>query len=108
VYVIDDDEEWFMHLLRLTLILWVMSCSSPAMGDSAVTESAIAATPGQLQTAAAAASTVAKRDTAVPAADLPGTQRGSGWLMAIIALILIGYQLRRKHRFLRPHRFTDL
>jgi hypothetical protein len=31
-----------------------------------------------------------------------------GWLMALIAVLLIGHQLRRKHRFLRPQRFNDL
>lgn len=31
-----------------------------------------------------------------------------GWLMALVAVLLIGHQLRRKHRFLRPHRFSDL
>ncbi|HEX7113992.1 MAG TPA: hypothetical protein VF193_02575 [Steroidobacter sp.] len=28
------------------------------------------------------------------------------WLMAIIAVALVGYQLHRKHRLLRPQRFT--
>ena len=32
----------------------------------------------------------------------------SGWLMALVAVLLIGHQLRRKHRFLRPHRFNNL
>jgi hypothetical protein len=32
----------------------------------------------------------------------------SGWLMALVTVLLIGHQLRRKHRFLRPHRFSDL
>jgi uncharacterized protein YjbI with pentapeptide repeats len=31
----------------------------------------------------------------------------SGWLMALVTVLLIGHQLRRKHRFLRPHRFSD-
>lgn len=31
-----------------------------------------------------------------------------GWLMALVTVLLIGHQLRRKHRFLRPHRFSDL
>jgi 4-hydroxybenzoate polyprenyltransferase len=29
----------------------------------------------------------------------------SAWLMIGVTLLLIGYQLRRKHRLLRPHRF---
>lgn len=32
----------------------------------------------------------------------------SGWLMALVTVLLIGHQLRRKHRFLRPQRFNDL
>jgi hypothetical protein len=31
----------------------------------------------------------------------------SGWLMALVTVLLIGHQLRRKHSFLRPHRFSD-
>lgn len=31
-----------------------------------------------------------------------------GWLMALVTVLLIGHQLRRKHRFLRPQRFSDL
>jgi hypothetical protein len=30
-----------------------------------------------------------------------------GWLMALVTVLLIGHQLRRKHRFLRPHRFSE-
>jgi hypothetical protein len=30
----------------------------------------------------------------------------NGWLMALVTIALIGYQLRRKHRLLRPQRFT--
>jgi hypothetical protein len=25
----------------------------------------------------------------------------------LVTVLLIGHQLRRKHRFLRPHRFSD-
>jgi hypothetical protein len=32
----------------------------------------------------------------------------SGWLMALVTVLLIGHQLRRKHRFLRPQRFSNL
>lgn len=31
-----------------------------------------------------------------------------GWLMALVTVLLIGHQLRRKHRFLRPQRFSNL
>ena len=37
-----------------------------------------------------------------------GTDESRGWLMALVAVLLIGHQLRRKHRFLRPQRFSDL
>lgn len=43
--------------------------------------------------------------------DVRATTTGSstnGWLMALVAVLLIGHQLRRKHRFLRPQRFSDL
>jgi len=33
-------------------------------------------------------------------------ERGpNAWLMTMVILLLVGYQLRRKHRLLRPHRF---
>ena len=31
-----------------------------------------------------------------------------GWLMALVTVLLIGHQLRRKHRFIRPQRFSDI
>jgi len=38
----------------------------------------------------------------------PQEQQPSLWLMGGVILVLLGYQLRRKHRFLRPHRFNAL
>jgi len=38
-------------------------------------------------------------------ATTPPEQRPSLWLMGGVILLLIGYQLRRKHRLLRPYRF---
>jgi hypothetical protein len=35
-------------------------------------------------------------------------QPPSFWLMGCVILFLIAYQLRRKHRLLRPHRFHEL
>lgn len=35
-------------------------------------------------------------------------QPPSFWLMGAVTLFLIAYQLRRKHRLLRPHRFNEL
>lgn len=40
--------------------------------------------------------------------DAPRDQPPSMWLMGAVILLLIGYQLRRKHRLLRPHRFNAL
>lgn len=37
-----------------------------------------------------------------------GTDGSRGWLMALVTVLLIGHQLRRKHRFLRPQRFSNL
>lgn len=37
----------------------------------------------------------------VPASEQPRRT----WLMVSVIVLLIGYQLRRKHRLLRPHRF---
>lgn len=47
--------------------------------------------------------TISDSSTASP--DDPITR---GWLMALVAVLLIGHQLRRKHRFLRPQRFSNL
>ena len=45
-----------------------------------------------------------------PAALVPqvAEQPPSFWLMGALTVFLIGYQLRRKHRLLRPHRFHEL
>lgn len=40
--------------------------------------------------------------------DATADQAPSAWLMVAVTLLLIGYQLRRKHRLLRPHRFHEL
>jgi len=37
-----------------------------------------------------------------------GMDESRGWLMVLVTVLLIGHQLRRKHRFLRPQRFSDL
>lgn len=37
-----------------------------------------------------------------------GRQPPSSWMMAAVIVLLIAYQLRRKHRFLRPLRFNEL
>lgn len=51
------------------------------------------------------------KDTRVVSASSTGSMDDSmsrGWLMALVTVLLIGHQLRRKHRFLRPQRFSDL
>ena len=45
---------------------------------------------------------------AISESSTAGTDDSRGWLMALVAVLLIGHQLRRKHRFLRPQRFSDL
>ena len=47
-------------------------------------------------------------DARTSAAGANGMDDSRGWLMALVAVLLIGHQLRRKHRFLRPQRFSDL
>lgn len=53
--------------------------------------------------------TVARQAQAAVAAasfaSAPPDRPPSAWLMVGVTLLLIGYQLRRKHRLLRPHRF---
>lgn len=51
--------------------------------------------------------TPAQRSMA-PANDSATEQPPNMWLMGGVILLLIGYQLRRKHRLLRPHRFHEL
>jgi hypothetical protein len=49
-----------------------------------------------------------KEPRAISDSSNAGTEDSRGWLMALVAVLLIGHQLRRKHRFLRPQRFSDL
>lgn len=46
--------------------------------------------------------------TAAPGSSIASTQEPlpSAWLMGFVTIGLIGYQLRRKHRLLRPQRFS--
>jgi hypothetical protein len=48
------------------------------------------------------------RASSVTAANAMDDSISRGWLMALVTVLLIGHQLRRKHRFLRPQRFSDL
>ncbi len=51
-----------------------------------------------------------RRRASEPAALVPQVAEPtpSFWLMGAVTVFLIGYQLRRKHRLLRPHRFHEL
>jgi hypothetical protein len=65
------------------------------------TLAASALTPPPSTTTLATKSTSAAFESA-------GDQAPSAWLMGGVILFLIGYQLRRKHRLLRPYRFYEL
>jgi len=117
-----------MRLIRLALAVMAVSFSwaalaNPAVnnsvsGTTAATQVVGGATPlrldrqvsldGQVRLDGAALSRDAR------AASIPQSTAGmndpvpSGWLMALVMVLLIGHQLRRKHRFLRPQRFTNL
>jgi len=109
-----------MRLIRLALALVAVSVSwvataNPALNNSVVGgASATAATQvgagaqasleggslGSERRASSRSSSSASRgmNDSVP----------SGWLMALVTVLLVGHQLRRKHRFLRPQRFSNL
>jgi hypothetical protein len=51
---------------------------------------------------------VVLKPTAATARFSDADEPPSAWLMGGVILFLIGYQLRRKHRLLRPYRFHEL
>jgi hypothetical protein len=67
-----------------------LAAAMPLVGNGTVS--------GHTQAAVAAASFTSS----------PPDQAPSAWLMGGVTLLLIGYQLRRKHRLLRPHRFHQV
>lgn len=123
-----------MRLIRLALALVAMSSSWAALANPAINSNvsgSIAGTVGATVVSTTAATQVvsgqaqARLDGGVRSNFSPSLGGGDGrvhsgsspagmdesmprgWLMALVAVLLIGHQLRRKHRFLRPHRFSD-
>lgn len=121
-----------MRLFRLALAFVAVSISWAASANPAINSNvsgSIAGTVGASVVSTTAATQVvtghaqARLDGGI-GANLNGSAGGAhsrssstggmddsmprGWLMALVAILLIGHQLRRKHRFLRPQRFSDL
>jgi hypothetical protein len=120
-----------MRLIRLALALVAMSTSWAASANPAVNSNvsgSIAGAVGASVVSSTAAAQVVSGQSQVRldgglgsnlgGSDARSRSRSSsaggidesvprGWLMALVAVLLIGHQLRRKHRFLRPHRFSD-
>jgi hypothetical protein len=112
-----------MRLIRLALAVMAVSFSWAAMANPAVNNSV----SGTVSTTAATqmvggAAQVRLDGAALSGTALTGDARASsrnssttgmndsvpsGWLMALVTVLLIGHQLRRKHRFLRPQRFSN-
>lgn len=114
-----------MRLIRLALALAAVSVSWAAMANPAVNSSvsgSIAGTVGASAVGTAAATTqmvAGPAQVRIDSGSLGGSdpRKGAagngmgesrGWLMALVTVLLIGHQLRRKHRLLRPQRFSDL
>nr|WP_298728856.1 hypothetical protein [uncultured Steroidobacter sp.] len=118
-----------MRLIRLALAFVAVSISWAATATPAInsTVNGPIAAPAAATTQMVAAHTQVRIDGNGLSGNLTGNLNGSdsrtssgtapggmddpisrGWLMALVTVLLIGHQLRRKHRFLRPHRFSDL
>ena len=117
-----------MRLIRLALALVAMSTSWAASANPAVNSNvsgSIAGTVGAsvVSTTAATQMVGGTAQVRLDGTRLTGDARASssrastaggmndsvpsGWLMALVTVLLIGHQLRRKHSFLRPQRFSD-
>lgn len=120
-----------MRLIRLALALVAVSSSWAALANPAVNSNvsgSIAGTIGaSVVSTTAATQLVAGQGQVSLDGGLGNNFRGNdarnlsrastaaavddsisrGWLMALVTVLLIGHQLRRKHRFLRPQRFSD-
>ena len=120
-----------MRLIRLALALVAMSSSWAALANPAVNSNVsggIAGTVGasEVSTTAAAQAVSGRAQVRLDGGlgshlgggDARAHSRSSsasgmddsmprGWLMALVTVLLIGHQLRRKHRFIRPHRFSN-
>jgi hypothetical protein len=103
-----------MRLIRLAWVVAALSLSWAVNANPAINGNV----SGTIASPAVATTQMVAGQTQVR---LDGTGRGSsssatagtddsmrGWLMLLVAVLLIGHQLRRKHRFLRPQRFSDL
>ena len=104
-----------MRLIRLAMAVMAVSFSWAAMANPAVnnTVSTTAATQmvgsaAQVRLDGTGLSGDARASSrTVPASRMNDSSVPSGWLMALVTVLLIGHQLRRKHRFLRPQRFSN-
>jgi hypothetical protein len=112
-----------MRLIRLALAITAVSFSWAAMANPAVNNSVSGSVSGTVSTTAATqmvgGAAQVRLDGATLGSDARGSSRAasttramndsvpSGWLMALVTVLLIGHQLRRKHSFLRPQRFSD-
>jgi hypothetical protein len=108
-----------MRLIKLALALVAVSISWAAAANPAINNSV----SGTVSSTAATQMVGGKTQVRLDGASLRGETRSSlrsssaaggmndsmpsGWLMALVTVLLIGHQLRRKHRFLRPQRFND-
>jgi len=113
-----------MRLIRLALAVMAVSFSWAAMATPAVSNSINGSVAGTVSTTAATQMVGGAAHVRLDGAGLSGDARASsravstatgmknssvpsGWLMALVTVLLIGHQLRRKHRFLRPQRFSN-
>lgn len=109
-----------MRLIKLAWALVAVSVSWVASANPAINNSVSGSIAGPAaattQIVASQARQVRIDGTGLSGSDArtgsPATASGMedsrGWLMALVTVLLIGHQLRRKHRFLRPQRFSDL
>lgn len=112
-----------MRLIRLAMAVMAVSISWAANANPAVNNSVSGSVGGTVSTTAATqmvggAAQVRLDGTRLTGGDARASSRAStaggmndsvpsGWLMALVTVLLIGHQLRRKHSFLRPQRFSD-
>lgn len=109
-----------MRLIRLALALVAVSVSGMANANPAI-DNSVSSTVGstaatqvvgggqpQVRLDGSALRNDGRASTRTSSTNGLNESVPSGWLMALVTVLLIGHQLRRKHRFLRPQRFNDL
>lgn len=120
-----------MRLIKLALALVALSSSWAALANPAVNSNisgAIAGTVGVSVVSTTAAAQAVSGQAQVRLDGGLGSHLGGGdarshtrsssaggmedsmprgWLMLLVTVLLIGHQLRRKHRFIRPQRFSN-